>query len=95
MDNAGIAPPVRADLLEVAEADWDRVLDVNLTGTFFLTQRVAREMIARRTPETTPRIVVVTSISADTASTARGADTTMVTTNSETPPEVSKYTTAV
>jgi len=73
VDNAGIAPPVRADLLEVAEADWDRVLDVNLKGTFFLTQRVAREMISRRTPETTPRIVVVTSISADTASTARGA----------------------
>lgn len=73
VDNAGIAPPVRADLLDVTESDWDRVLDVNLRGTFFLTQRVAREMIARRTPESTPRIVVVTSISADTASTNRGA----------------------
>ncbi|MFM7322683.1 MAG: 3-ketoacyl-ACP reductase [Armatimonadota bacterium] len=73
VDNAGIAPPVRSDLLELAEADWDTVLDVNLKGTFFLSQRVAREMVARKRPGETPRIVVVTSISAEVASTNRGA----------------------
>ncbi len=73
VDNAGIAPPVRSDLLELTEADWDQVLDVNLKGTFFLSQRVAREMVARKRPEDTPRIVVVTSISAEVASPLRGA----------------------
>jgi 2-deoxy-D-gluconate 3-dehydrogenase len=40
---AGINIPREA--LEVAEDDWDRVLDVNLKGLFFLSQRVARQMI--------------------------------------------------
>jgi 2-deoxy-D-gluconate 3-dehydrogenase len=43
VNNAGINIPGEA--LDVAEEDWDRVLDVNLKGLFFLSQRVARQMI--------------------------------------------------
>ncbi len=43
VNNAGVNIPREA--LEVTEEDWDRVLDVNLKGLFFLSQRVAREMI--------------------------------------------------
>ena len=43
VNNAGVNIPRAA--LEITEADWDRVLDVNLKGLFFLSQRVAREMI--------------------------------------------------
>ena len=45
VNNAGVNIP--RDALEVTEEDWDRVLDVNLKGLFFLSQRVAREMIPR------------------------------------------------
>ncbi len=44
VNNAGINIP--RDALEVTEEDWDRVLDVNLKGLFFLSQRVARKMVA-------------------------------------------------
>lgn len=43
VNNAGVNIPKGA--LEVTEADWDGVMDVNLKGLFFLSQRVAREMI--------------------------------------------------
>ena len=43
INNAGVNIP--RDALEVSESDWDRVLDVNLKGLFFMSQRVAREMI--------------------------------------------------
>jgi 2-deoxy-D-gluconate 3-dehydrogenase len=43
VNNAGVNIP--KDALEVTEADWDRVMDVNLKGLFFMSQRVAREMI--------------------------------------------------
>ncbi|WP_103062471.1 3-ketoacyl-ACP reductase [Actinomyces qiguomingii] len=48
VNNAGIAPQVRADLLEATPASFDRVLSVNLRGPYFLTQLVAREMISQR-----------------------------------------------
>lgn len=44
VNNAGVNIP--RDALEVSESDWDRVVDVNLKGLFFLSQRVAREMVA-------------------------------------------------
>lgn len=44
VNNAGVAPLVRADLLEVSEESWDRVLGINLKGTMFLTQLVAKQM---------------------------------------------------
>ena len=47
VNNAGIYPRVR--MLEMAEADWDAVLDVNLKGTFFCSQAAARIMVERGT----------------------------------------------
>ena len=43
VNNAGVNIP--RDALELTEADWDGVLDVNLKGLFFLSQRVAKEML--------------------------------------------------
>lgn len=45
VNNAGVAPKVRTDLLEVSEESFDFVLDVNLRGTMFMTQLVANQMI--------------------------------------------------
>jgi len=42
---AGVAPRVRADLLEMSEESYDFVMDINLRGTFFLTQLVANQMV--------------------------------------------------
>jgi NAD(P)-dependent dehydrogenase (short-subunit alcohol dehydrogenase family) len=50
-----------APFLDVARKDWDRVLAVNLTGVFFLSQAVARIMVDRKTPG---RIVNVSSVHA-------------------------------
>jgi len=41
---AGVAPKVRADLLEMTEESYDHVMDINLKGTFFLTQLAANKM---------------------------------------------------
>ncbi|MEV5411167.1 3-ketoacyl-ACP reductase [Thermopolyspora sp. NPDC052614] len=50
VNNAGIAVRPPTDILDVAPADFDRSLSVNLRGTFFLTQAVARHMICRSSP---------------------------------------------
>ncbi|MFN0085124.1 MAG: SDR family NAD(P)-dependent oxidoreductase, partial [Blastocatellia bacterium] len=47
VNNAGVAPNVRADLLDAGEESFDRLIDINLKGPYFLTQRVARQMIAQ------------------------------------------------
>jgi NAD(P)-dependent dehydrogenase (short-subunit alcohol dehydrogenase family) len=75
VNNAGVAPNVRADILEASEESFDRLVNINLKGPYFLTQRVAREMIAQvgREPDgRRPQIVTVTSVSAYTASVNRG-----------------------
>lgn len=74
VNNAGIAPSVRADLLDASEESFDRLINVNLKGPYFLTQRVAREMIkdVQRGAARAPKVVSVTSISAYTASVNRG-----------------------
>ena len=77
VNNAGVAPNVRADLLEAGEESFDRLIDINLKGPYFLTQRVANQMIAQvqngqPTPFGPPQIVTITSISAYTASVNRG-----------------------
>ena len=77
VNNAGVAPNVRADLLDAGEESFDRLIDINLKGPYFLTQRVARQMIAQvqagdAPPFGQPRIVTITSVSAYTASTNRG-----------------------
>ena len=77
VNNAGVAPSVRADLLEAGEESFDRLINVNLKGPYFLTQLVARRMIEQVRREGVnafglPRIVTVTSISAYAASVNRG-----------------------
>lgn len=74
VNNAGMAPRERLDLLEATEESYAQVMATNLTGPYFLTQAVAREMIRLRAAGTvaTPRIVFVTSVSAELVSTNRG-----------------------
>lgn len=72
VNNAGIAPKVRADLLEATEESFDHLIGTNLKGPFLLTQAVARQMIADGNALTDPRLVFVSSISAYTASVNRG-----------------------
>jgi NAD(P)-dependent dehydrogenase (short-subunit alcohol dehydrogenase family) len=69
VNNAGVAPDVRADILEASEESFDRLVNINLKGPYFLTQLVAKAMI---TGKWTGRIVTVSSISAYTASVNRG-----------------------
>jgi NAD(P)-dependent dehydrogenase (short-subunit alcohol dehydrogenase family) len=69
VNNAGVAPDVRADLLEATEESFDRLVGINLKGPYFLTQQVARRMIAAGTPG---KIVTISSMSAYTASVNRG-----------------------
>jgi len=68
VNNAGIAPRERRDILEASEEIFDEVLNTNLKGPYFLTQQAARWMSERKEG----RIVFVTSISAYTASVNRG-----------------------
>jgi 3-oxoacyl-[acyl-carrier protein] reductase len=74
INNAGIAPERRLDILETTHASWERVIDTNLRGPFFLTQEVARVMVGLRTNGVVaePRIVFITSISSRFASVSRG-----------------------
>ena len=73
VNNAGVAPNVRADLLEAGEESFDRLISINLKGPYFLTQKAAKLIAASRPIEGAARAVVnVTSISAFTVSTNRG-----------------------
>lgn len=77
VNNAGVAPNVRADILEAGEESFDRLININLKGPYFLTQIVARQMIAQVQANAIgsfglPRIVTVSSVSAYTASVNRG-----------------------
>jgi len=73
VNNAGVAPRQRMDVLETSEESYDRVLAINSRGPFFLTQAVAKQMISQvhagRSP--TPMIVFSTSISAEVSSITR------------------------
>lgn len=70
VNNAGVAPKERVDILETTEAGMDYVLGINLKGTFFLTQLVARSMLRWKADNAlvSPRIITVSSISAYTNS---------------------------
>lgn len=74
INNAGVAPKERMDLLEMTEESYDRVMDINLKGTVFLTQLAAREMLAgkQQDPAFEACIINVSSISATVASINRG-----------------------
>lgn len=74
VNNAGIAPAVRKDLLELDEENYDRLLDTNLKGTFFLTQDIAKLMLKRKSTDNSysPCIITITSVSSEVASINRG-----------------------
>jgi NAD(P)-dependent dehydrogenase (short-subunit alcohol dehydrogenase family) len=74
VNNAGVAPKVRADLLETSEESYDHVVDTNLKGVFFLTQAFARDMAAAKkdSPDFPAVIINITSVSATVASVNRG-----------------------
>ena len=74
VNNAGVAPEKRMDILETTPESFDRVLSINLRGTFFLCQLAAREMILEleRVEDYHPRIVNIGSMSAYVSSTSRG-----------------------
>src|SRR4051812_12038342 len=65
VNNAGVAPAKRLDLLETTTESWDRVLGINLRGPFFLTQAVARAMIDLSASATlhAPQIIFIPSVS--------------------------------
>jgi NAD(P)-dependent dehydrogenase (short-subunit alcohol dehydrogenase family) len=68
VNNAGIAPRERRDILEATEESFDELISTNLKGPYFLTQQAARWMVEQGRG----RIVFVTSISSYTASVNRG-----------------------
>ena len=70
---AGVAPAVRADLLEMSEESYDRVMSINTKGTLFLTQAVARQMLTQEIKEGVRGYIVnISSCSAYTSSVSRG-----------------------
>ncbi|HEU4435561.1 MAG TPA: 3-ketoacyl-ACP reductase [Pyrinomonadaceae bacterium] len=76
VNNAGVAPSRRVDLLEATIESFDEVVGANLKGPYFLTQAVARWMIEQRSSGVltnySPAIVNITSVSAYAASPERG-----------------------
>ncbi len=74
VNNAGVAPAQRLDILEATEASYDRVMDINLKGPYFLTQLIANWMLEQvfADADRRCRIVNISSISAYTASVGRG-----------------------
>ena len=73
VNNAGVAPLVRADLLEMTEESYDRVMGINAKGTMFLTQLVANQMLTQEIKgKKRGTIVNVGSCSAEVSSISRG-----------------------
>lgn len=68
VNNAGVAPKERKDILEITPKDFDDLADINLKGTFFVTQKFAPLLIENGGG----RIVNISSMSAYTASVNRG-----------------------
>ncbi len=74
VNNAGVAPKERKDILEATEESFEHVLKTNLQGPYFLTQQVANWMIDQKKTDDTfaGSIVTVSSISSTVASINRG-----------------------
>lgn len=74
VNNAGIAPRLRADVLEASEESFDEVMAANLRGPYFLTQAAARWMVRQKQADAAYRgcIVNISSVSATVASVNRG-----------------------
>jgi len=71
VNNAGVAPAARLDILETTEKSFSRVLRINLESTFFMCQLFARQMISQASIHPC-RIINISSISAYTSSVNRG-----------------------
>lgn len=73
VNNAGVAPLHRNDVLELTEESYDRVMNINLKGPVFFAQKIAREMIwlKQMIQDYRPKIVFMSSVSAVMASTNR------------------------
>ena len=74
VNNAGVAPDVRADILDATEESFDRLIAINLKGPYFLTQLAARWMIEQQKADAAFAgvIVNISSVSATEASINRG-----------------------
>jgi NAD(P)-dependent dehydrogenase (short-subunit alcohol dehydrogenase family) len=75
INNAGMAPRVRADITEAGEESYDEVMSVNLKGPYFLTQLAARQFLKHPNQSLLAggyKIIFITSVSANTASVNRG-----------------------
>jgi len=76
VNNAGIAPRVRADLLEAGEDSFDQLIATNVKGPYFLTQQIAKWWVSKvgelPSGRSRPKIVTISSVSAYAASTNRG-----------------------
>jgi len=73
VNNAGVGPLLRSDILETTPESFDRVFGINARGSFFFSQRAARLMLqqVRESPGPKPAIIFITSISAVVSSPAR------------------------
>ncbi len=74
VNNAGVAPAVRADILEATEESYERVMRINLQGPYFLTQLIANYLVEQKksAPEIEACIINMSSVSATVASPSRG-----------------------
>jgi len=73
VNNAGIAPRVRADLLDMSEESFERLISVNTKGTMFMSQAVAKQMIKQPYKDGRKGIIVnISSMSAEVSSINRG-----------------------
>jgi 3-oxoacyl-[acyl-carrier protein] reductase len=74
VNNAGVAPKERRDILEATEESFDRVISTNLKGTYFLTQQAANWMVDQKKSDKdfNGSVIIVSSISATVASVNRG-----------------------
>jgi NAD(P)-dependent dehydrogenase (short-subunit alcohol dehydrogenase family) len=74
VNNAGVVPEPRIDVLDASEASFDRVIAINLKGPYFLTQLAARWMIDQRNADASFQgvIINISSVSATEASINRG-----------------------
>jgi len=75
VNNAGIAPRIRADIVDATEEIFDEVIDVNLKGPYFLSQLAVRHWLAHPGQSVLPsgyKLIFISSLSANTASVNRG-----------------------
>ena len=75
VNNAGMAPRTRADIVDASEESFEELIRTNLQGPYFLTQAVAKRWLESNTPSAIAsgyKVIFVTSVSVDTVSVNRG-----------------------